>query len=207
MLDPGTGAWRDVPPGPEAYADPTLRAFERATADGEVPLRAVAPGRDGAVVRVRRSGGQRRELAQLCGADAKQSRRDLQAWLKDAGRRLNGVQLFLIVAPLGLVRPDELPPKVGLAELDMDRLVDPQGRPAIRVARWPEVLRPAAAWTEERTLEFQRHAYYAMHGLFDRRLFWFLAQRAVDRQHAAATPPAGSDQAGAVSPGGTVEAP
>ncbi len=202
LLDPRTGRWREAAAIPEVFADQTLRAFECLPGGGEEPLRAVAAGRQPGAVRVRRSGGQRRELAQLCGADAKQSRADLHAWLREADRRLKGVTLFVIVAPAGLVAAEDLPPRVGLAAVDLDRIVDEAGQPAIRMVRWPEMLRPALRWAPERTAEFQRHAYYAMHGLFERQLFWFLAQVAVDRRRAAATLDSGSSRGepDAVSP-------
>lgn len=185
LLDPETGLWRAVAPGPEAFADKTLRGIERLGDGCEQPLRQVRAAARPGYVRVRRSGSERRELAQLCGADAKQSRGDLLAWLHEAERRLKGVALFVIVAPLGLTRPEELPPKVGLAEVDLDRLLDAAGEPAIRMTRLPELLRPGTAWAPERTAEFQRHAYYALHGLFGRQLFWFLAQTALERRVAA----------------------
>jgi len=189
VLEGATGQWRPVPAAGLAAAalDPTLRAYEVGAAGPKTPLRSVALGKTPGTVRIRRRGGERRELAQLCGADAKQSRGDLQAWLRDAPKRLRGVQFFFIVAPAGLARAEELPPKVGLAEVDLERLLGPDGEPAIRVARWPESLRAGVAWDEARTVDFQRHAYYAMHGLFGRRLFWFLAQQALDRRRAART--------------------
>ena len=195
VLDGATGRWRPV--GPDALgpaADPTLRGFQR-TAAGEIPLRAVAPGKAAGQVRIRGSGGVRRELAELCAADAKQSRGDLQAWLRDAPRRLRAVQLFVLVAPVGLCRVEELPPRVGLAEVDLRQLLDARGEPAIRMLRAPQALRPAQGWEPGRAEEFQRHAYYAMHGLFGRRLFWLLAQQALQRRAAAGGPVAPGDPA------------
>lgn len=198
VLDAATGRWKALSAAQldaGTAEDETLRAFELQPGGGEAPLRAVAPGRTAGAVRVRHSGGSRHELAQLCAADAKQSRGDLQAWLREAPERLRSVHSFVLVAPPGLCRTEELPPKVGLAEVDLDRLLDADGQPAIRMARWPEALRPAARWAPERTAEFQRHAYYALHGLFGRQLFWFLAQQALDRRR----------RTGAEPPGGTRE--
>ncbi len=199
VLDGATGAWRHLPSGELAahLGDPTLRAFESGPGGRPVPLRAVAPGRSPGHVRIRGSGSERRETAQLCGADGKQSRGDLQAWLRDAPRRLRGVQIFLLVTPPGLAEPAELPARVGLAEVDLDDLRGPGGRPAIRVVRWPEPLRPASPWSAERTAEFQRRAYYALHGLFERQMFWFLAQHALDRRALVARGPAAGAAPGA----------
>lgn len=180
------GLWTEVPAASlRAHAaDRTLRGFERGPGGGEVPLRAVAPGADPGRVRARRSGSERGEAVQLCAADAKQSRADLDRFLRDAPERLRGVHLFLLTTPPGLVAAERLPPKVGLAEVALEGLLDGAGRPAIQMRRWPEPLRPARAWDAARTADFQRHAYYALHGLFQRRLFWFLAQEALDRQAA-----------------------
>jgi hypothetical protein len=180
------GRWAEVPAErlAEHASDPTLRAFERGPGGRDVPLRSVAPGREAGRLSVRRSGSERTEAVQLCAADAKQDGGDVRRWLEDAPARLRGVHLFLLCAPAGLIPPESLPPKVGLAEVDLEALLDAAGRPAIRLARWPEPLRAAGVWAPERTADFQRHAYYAMHALFQRRLFWFLAQEALDRRAA-----------------------
>ena len=187
VLDGTSGRWREIEAGslPQHAADPTLRAFACNAGSPDTALRAVRPGKAPGTLGIRRPGGERQELGQLCGADAKQSRNDLQAWLREAPDRMRAVQLFVLVAPVGLVGTADLPPKVGLAEVDLDQLLSADGQPAIRLARLPEPLRPARVWTPARTAEFQRHAYYTMHALFQRQLFWFLAQQAVDRRHAA----------------------
>jgi len=187
VLDGDTGRWREVPAADlgRYSADPTLRARRLGPGSAQATLRHIRPGRTPGTVLLRDAGGERRQVAQLCAADAKQSRSDLQAWLREAPDRLRGVQYFLIVAPVGLTDPGELPPKVGLAEVDTHHLVGEGGAPAVRMARWPEALRTGVRWDERRTAEFERHAYYAMHDLFERRLFWFLAQQALDRRHAA----------------------
>lgn len=187
VLDTHSGLWREVPAAELARhaADPTLRARRLDAGAAAVTVRAIRPGSTPGTVRLRQPGSERRQSAQLCAADAKQSRGDLQAWLREAPRRLRGVQCFLLVTPPGLARPEELPPRVGLAEVDTTHLVGADGTPAVRMIRWPESLRSAVRWDERRMLEFERRAYHALHGLLDRQLFWLLAQQALDRRRAA----------------------
>ncbi len=191
VLDERLGIWRSPTEAEEASwtSDTAHRAWEAGTL-GEEPLRAARPTGHPGRWQVQRWGGERREMVQVCAADAKQSRGDLLAWLRRAEERLRGVHLFLLVTPPGLARPDELPPHVGLAEVDLEEILGSDGEANVRLVRWPETLRSASPWSAERTERFQRQAYYALHGLFSRQLFWLLAQTAIDHEAASRKTPA-----------------
>lgn len=85
--------------------------------------RDIRPARKSGMVQIREPGTTRETQWLFYGVDAKQSRSDYQKWLREWEARVAGMDYFLIVAPAGLLQLKEIPPKIGLVEVDLARLV------------------------------------------------------------------------------------